>query len=233
MVRIVKEADERRQELITYAQQLFFTKGYERTSVNDIVRAVGIAKGTFYHYFESKSALLEALVFELVKQQLAVLQQIVAEEQLTAIEKWRKAFQVIGNWKVERKAELLDILEAMYKEENILFGHKIRAQSMHLVAPEITNIIQQGIDEGVFDTPFAQESATIAMSILSTFSDTFSDMMLHPEQYDNFSVLMERKVLATQTAVERVLGAPHGSLPIIDTHSLAQWLAVQPTEGDT
>jgi hypothetical protein len=47
MTRIVKAPDERRSELIATAQQLFYTKGYERTSVSDIVKAVGVAQGTF------------------------------------------------------------------------------------------------------------------------------------------------------------------------------------------
>lgn len=61
MTRITKAPDERRMELFNAAQALFFTKGYEKTSVKDIVKQVGVAKGLFYYYFESKQALLEAL----------------------------------------------------------------------------------------------------------------------------------------------------------------------------
>ena len=68
MTRNVKAPDERRSELIATAQQLFYTKGYERTSVSDIVKAVGVAQGTFYYYFGSKQAILEALVAELTAQ---------------------------------------------------------------------------------------------------------------------------------------------------------------------
>ncbi len=60
MARIARAPDERRSEPITCAQKLFYTKGYESTSVSDIVTEVGAAKGTFYHYFESKQAILEA-----------------------------------------------------------------------------------------------------------------------------------------------------------------------------
>ena len=60
MPRIVKSPDERRSELITAAQQPFYTKCHERTTVSDIVKAVGIAQGTFYYYFGSKQAILES-----------------------------------------------------------------------------------------------------------------------------------------------------------------------------
>jgi len=60
MPRIVKSPDERRSELVAAAQQLFYTKCHERTTVSDIVKAVGIAQGTFYYYFGSKQAILES-----------------------------------------------------------------------------------------------------------------------------------------------------------------------------
>ncbi len=71
MPRISKSPDERRSELVAAAQQLFYTKGYERTSVSDIVKAVGVAQGTFYYYFGSKQAILGALVTELTAQHQA------------------------------------------------------------------------------------------------------------------------------------------------------------------
>ena len=62
MVRITKEYDERLTEFLETAQQLFFQKGYEKTSVNDIIKKIGVAKGTFYHYFKSKKDLLDKIV---------------------------------------------------------------------------------------------------------------------------------------------------------------------------
>ena len=57
MTRIVKAPDVRRSELIACAQRLFYSMGYENTSVSDIVNEVGVAKGTFYYYFKSKQAI--------------------------------------------------------------------------------------------------------------------------------------------------------------------------------
>src|ERR1039457_3538322 len=62
MVRIVKDADVRRDELLDTELSLFLECGYERTSVEHITQTVGVAKGTFYHYFATKQDLLEHLV---------------------------------------------------------------------------------------------------------------------------------------------------------------------------
>jgi AcrR family transcriptional regulator len=57
----------RRKEIIQAAISLFGQKGYDRTSVSDIVKAVGIAQGTFYLYFQNKEALLAAVLHEFVE----------------------------------------------------------------------------------------------------------------------------------------------------------------------
>ena len=141
MTRIAKAPDERRSELITTAQQLFYTKGYERTSVSDIVKAVGVAQGTFYYYFDSKTAVLEAVVAELIAQTQAILQEIVADETLAAIPKWIQAFQVANNWKIERKDEMIALLHLLHRDENVLLQYKMRMQATQVLSPELAKIV--------------------------------------------------------------------------------------------
>jgi len=107
MTRIVKAPEERRSELIACARELFYSKGYESTSVRDIVDKIGVAKGTFYYYFDSKLAVLEAMVDELISHSVALLHEIVADETLPVLEKWVQALQVVVAWKTERKADLV------------------------------------------------------------------------------------------------------------------------------
>ena len=84
MARIVKVPDERRSELVATAQQLFYTKGYERTSISDIVKAVGVAQGTFYYYFDSKTAVLEAIITQIMHEIHNNPQATTADKSLTA-----------------------------------------------------------------------------------------------------------------------------------------------------
>jgi AcrR family transcriptional regulator len=223
MTRIVKAPDERRSELIATAQQLFYTKGYERTSVSDIVEAVSVAQGTFYYYFDSKTAVLEAVVADLIARAQAVLQEIVADETLAAIPKWIQAFQVVNNWKIERKDEMIALLHLLQKDENVLLQHEMQMQVTQVLSPELARIIAQGVEEGVFETESIQDSVEIALAITQPLRDTIYDTLLNPDKYDNPAALAWRKITVVQTAIERVLGAPPGSLPIIDEQTLAAW----------
>ena len=57
----MKKGDQRRDELMATAERLFYTKGYEGTSVQDILTEMNFSKGGFYHHFDSKLAVLEAI----------------------------------------------------------------------------------------------------------------------------------------------------------------------------
>ena len=64
MARILKEEEYtvKRNEILDVAQRLIYTKGYEQMTIQDMLDDLQISKGAFYHYFDSKQAVLEALV---------------------------------------------------------------------------------------------------------------------------------------------------------------------------
>ncbi len=225
MTRITKAPDERREELIAAAQELFFNKGYENTSVSEIVRSVGVAQGTFYYYFASKLAILEAMVAVLAEKRQVLVEDILDDESLNAVQKWTQAVRVIGDWEIERKAELLALARVIWKNENLLLRHKLRAQRSQRALPMVASIIAQGVEEGVFETDFVEETAEIVYAISRTFSGVLTDIWLNPDRSEDPANLARRKIAAAQAAIDRVLGAAPGSLPLVDEPTLAAWLA--------
>jgi AcrR family transcriptional regulator len=223
MARIVKTPHERRSELIACAQKLFYTKGYETTSVRDIVDEVGVAKGTFYYYFDSKQAILEAMVKDLTEESVALLHPIVADQSLPVLEKWTQAFRVVADWKTAQKSEMLALLRAMQKDENSLLQYKLRTQSVQMLSPEFARIISQGVEEGVFETEYVEDSAEIALTIMQTLYDTYVQVLLKSGDHENPVALARRRIRSVETAIERVLGAPRGSLSLIDEQTFAAW----------
>lgn len=70
-MRIVKEAEEQKQAILDAAEILFTTKGYGKTTIMDILEAVGIAKGTFYYHFKSKEDVMDAIIERVVEKDVA------------------------------------------------------------------------------------------------------------------------------------------------------------------
>jgi len=225
MARVVKNPNERRSELIAAAQHLFYTKGYERTSVNDIVKEVGVAKGTFYYYFDSKTAVLEAMILGMAAHIQAIFGEIVDNETLDAIAKWNLSLQATGNWKLERKEEILELIRMQTRPENVLLQYKLRQELFSVTVAEYVKIIAQGVTEGVFNTLYVEESAGIVLSILTGHQESMMNIFLNPEQLENPASYVLHKYKAIQTAIERVLGAAEGSLPIVDEPLITAWFA--------
>ena len=216
---------ERRAQFIATAQKLFFTQGYESTSINDLIKAVGVSKGAFYHHFESKTAVLEAVVSQMADHAVGNLQAIIADDSLPAIPKWHKAVHQANNWKIERKADVIEANRLMLMDENTLFRHKIRSEIGNLIATEMGRIIAQGVDEGVFQVDHVSDTAAILMSIIDSLNETMNALFFNPDRYDDPASLALNKKAAVQTAVERLLGAPVGSMPIVDDDTLRAWFA--------
>lgn len=80
-----KPAEERRDDLMSAAEQLFLDKGVEPTTIEEITRGAGVAKGTFYLHFGSKADMLDALRTRLVQR---LLDRIVAETARRPTEDW-------------------------------------------------------------------------------------------------------------------------------------------------
>ena len=101
-MRIVKEHEERKNEILDTAEILFEEKGYDKCSVNDILNRIGIAKGTFYHYFRSKEELLDAIIDRTAERMIGKAKAVSKEEELSPEDKILKIFlclQPMRYWK--------------------------------------------------------------------------------------------------------------------------------------
>ncbi len=86
-MRIVKEYEERRKEILETAERLFLTKGYTKTTVNDILKEIGIAKGTFYHYFKSKEEVMDEIIMRIIKEDVTKAKRIVSNPDIPVLDK--------------------------------------------------------------------------------------------------------------------------------------------------
>src|SRR5262249_11123708 len=67
VLRAQKQRESRRAAVLDAARRVFSRKGYHATSIDDLIEAAGIARGTFYLYFESKRAIFDELLDELLQ----------------------------------------------------------------------------------------------------------------------------------------------------------------------
>lgn len=224
MTRTVKVYEDRRTEILDTAQQLFYTQGYENCSVRTIIDTIGIAKGTFYHYFDSKQALLDGVIERMVSQRLELTKAIIHNNELDALAKFNRFYGDLGSWKNANRAFFTSILPIFFADDNLLLRHKMQQASFARVLPLLTAVIQQGIAERVFDTDYPEDAAEIILSMGSGLSEAVADVVLKRVQYDDPLTLIKRKIAAYEQAVERTLGVQDQSLTLFAIDSLEAWL---------
>jgi AcrR family transcriptional regulator len=224
MARTVKDPDVRRSEILDVARRLFYRKGYEQTSVQDIITEIGIAKGTFYHYFCSKQDLLDAMIERMIEQTLQSLEPLVADDQLSALAKFERFFSDLADWKVENKAFFLDLMNTWYKDENAILRHKVKTTSIEKTMPLLVQIIEQGVAEGVFTADNPADMAEIVLQLGQSFSDTLAKIILNEAHNDDTLAIIERKTIVYHHAIERTLNAPAGSIKLYDLDQVKPWL---------
>jgi AcrR family transcriptional regulator len=185
---------------------MFFTKGYELTSVQDIIKAIGVAKGTFYHYFDSKADLLDAVVAQMYTHTIQSLEPLIADTKLPAVMKLERFFGEIVQWKTDNRDLMLDTVRVLYRDENVLLRERLQAQAIQSSVPILSRIIQQGVDEGTFDVLHPTETAQLVLAMSQGMTQVvvalFVENKREPEMIDR----LRRYFSVYNQSIERVLG---------------------------
>lgn len=218
---------ERRNEILDTAMKLVYTKGYEQMTIQDILDDLHISKGAFYHYFDSKAEVLEAMVERMIAEQvIPLLSPIIDDPNLTAIEKFHHFYEAASRWKISQKTFMLELLQVWMGDENAIVRQKLMASSIRSVAPLLTKIIYQGIGEGVFSSPYPDQMSNVIIYIMEGLSEKLSELLISAmkRQLDgDVDKEINTYIGAMNDAVERVLGAPKDSLKLIDPQLMKVW----------
>src|SRR6266567_4989713 len=227
MARIVKEQAYagKRNEILDVAQWLVYTKGYEQMTIQDILDFLQISKGAFYHYFDSKPALLFALVERMGDQVLQLVLPIVYDPTLGALDKLHRFFATLDREKLAHKELVLAYLRVWYADENAIVRHKLYTARVKRLTPWLEKIIRQGVEEGVLTTPYPDQAARMVISLQEDLGYATVELLLSMERERDDLSRFERIIEAYADALERVLGAPAGCLQRPSLEELSQWLA--------
>ncbi|WP_313341363.1 TetR/AcrR family transcriptional regulator [Sedimentibacter sp.] len=150
----------KKKELISIAGKLFVEKGYEETSVDDILKASGISKGGFYHYFKSKEDVLTDSIKNIIEELLEKLEPIVIDKQLNALEKLRVFMEKKSEFQNSNR-EYAKYLSMLLKSDFTLYKYYIIVAQKFVVP--FGRIIEQGVKENIFDVKFPYETADILL----------------------------------------------------------------------
>ncbi len=213
----------RRDAFLDVAQRLVQTTGYDAMSVQDVLNELEASKGAFYHYFDSKQALLEAVVERFADGAMASLAPILNDPDLPALTKLEKVFAGIATLKAAQKELMLAIIEVWNSDDNAIVREKVRRLSERIMVPLFSAVVRQGVEEGTLRVDSPDETSRVLVSLMQGFQLQATDLFIARQAGTVSFEMVQRAVAANTEAFERILGIPKGSLTLTDEPTLRFW----------
>jgi len=167
MPRISQEVEiERRNNLIDIAQNLFLENGYDNVTINQIVKSLSLAKGTFYYHFRSKEDILVAVSEKLLSDTEVGIKMIHSHSNKGIYLRLKEMIDLI-NKDIYRNEK---IWKFVYQENNILLYNQLIKTCMEKFGPLIADVLEEGTEKGLLKIPHATEMADALISLLDLYA---------------------------------------------------------------
>lgn len=191
----MKKGEQRKQELLKIAYRMFIEKGYDNTSIDEIIAEAGIAKGTYYYYFPSKEDTLEAVIDMMINEEVARAKEVVASPMPIP----QKLAAVIYSLRPGQEEQ--NIAKVVESNENIVLHDKLNKRLIAEAVPLLSSIVREGNETGVFNCEQIEERVKMILIICSRLFDE-----------DDFT---ENEVTAFIDVTEKIFGAQPGTMSFV------------------
>jgi AcrR family transcriptional regulator len=215
-LRTVKAPEVRRAEFVDLAERLFQTKGYEATTIADVIDAAGVSKGAFYHHFKAKEDLLEAIVIRAASLALGAFEHLKADGSLDAVARLNRLLALGRDWKLENMGQLRQTFEAALRRDDDTLTARTVEATFAVLSPAVASLIAEGQSEGTIceGDPGAMADALLWMGYgrRRMMGELLDQADRDP---DAVAIRLHARLQAEQAIMDRILGMPPGTLQLI------------------
>ncbi len=216
----MKKGELRRDTILNTAEQLFFKKGFDETSIQDILDALEISKGGFYHYFDSKNALLEAICRKRSAADIERMRTEMLPGKLTPVQKLNRLLTSINIFNHSDARYAAMVLKTGYIDGDMHFRDQMRRFMTEELTPMLDTVLREGMaDESFFIRNPGKTGKLILMLAYDINDETCRALA---EGRDNPETVIEIIDLldAYREGIETLLSAKFGSVLLYDVEHL-------------
>ena len=199
----------KKEQILDVSLSLFLEKGYDNTSISDILSNLNIARGTLYYHFESKEAIMDTIIERSIKNVIEEAKGIVFRKGMTVQEKMFTLFSSTSMKRLSGRELMIDYLN---QPQNALFHEKNNRSFNQKIVPLLGDIIKEGVEEGTFINAYPYESAEMILVMIIGFMDVYYD---NADEND-----IKRRTESLLYNMERILGVKEGSFDMFKSLSL-------------
>ena len=194
-----KRGEARKKEILDTAEQLFASNGFDNTSTNDIINAIGIARGTLYHHFTSKEDILDSVIDRIINTLMRSAKEIADDKQIPLLDRLTGSIMALN---VESRIGE-EVMIQVHKPQNALLHQKMQEKLINGIVPVITGLIEEGNNNGLFHSPYPKEAAEMVI----IYSNTAFDELAEISGDERI-----QKIQAFICHTARIMGAEEGTL---------------------
>ena len=213
----------RRDAFLDVAQRLIQSKGYESLSVQDVIDEVGASKGAFYHYFGSKTDLLEAIVERMADAVEATWAAVMTQPDVDAVARFEGIFATTAQYKSARRDLSLALLEAWLSDRNTVLRERLRAMVARRLTPVLERIVRQGVAEGAFTSTDPEATARVIVGLVQGSQEQAAQLFVARQAGEIEFEEVVRVYAGFSEALDRILGLRPGRLSLTDPPTLREW----------
>ena len=154
--------EERRKQLLTVAAACFHEKGYTETTVSELVKRAGVAKGTFFYYFPTKESILTALIEQECEQGMARwISNTKGESALNQLQEFTNL--------IDEKWSSDDIIDRLYESGDIRLVEHLWRFVQNYFKGTLVDCIKQGVQEGSMHVKNIELAVTYIWAVLDGY----------------------------------------------------------------
>ena len=218
----MKKGELRREAIIRTAERLFFEKGYEETSIQDILDELSISKGGFYHHFDSKIALLSEICRQRGERDLERVRGELRTGKLKSVQKLNLLLGYLHMFSHSEPEFTALVLKVSYLDGDVHFRDQMRTFNISALRPLVDEVIGEGMEDGSFFTRHPGKLGELLLQLGCDINDEVCRMLAsNPENPDCVIEIMEL-LDAYREGVEMLSGAEFGKIELFNLEQLME-----------
>lgn len=212
----MKKGELKKQEILRTAEARFCRDGYEKTSIQDILDDLHTSKGSFYHHFVSKEALLEEICRNRAAEYSEQVFQRITED-MNPSDRLNLLIDGMIPFNGEKISFLLMLIPVFSGPEGIMIRNCYANELERLYGGKIADTLQKGTERSVYACSDPEFSAKMLSVLVNRFWLEICDQVLENEALGRNTDAGDLMSLTDnyRRVMERLISAPYGSLDLI------------------
>ena len=222
----MRKGDLRRAQILDAAERLFFERGYDRTSIQDILDALGMSKGGFYHYFDAKDSVLRQIGERRIVSRVEGLERELYGVRRSPIDRLNLLLALPNLFFSEDVHFAALMLKICYRDGDAAIVAHRRRILLEQLTPRVDEAVGAGIADGSLHSRYPMEVGRLLLLLACDLDDEACAALAAQPDNPDVALRLIELLNAWRDSAETLVGAPYGSLQLFDPGQLVEaWQA--------